>query len=229
MAFEGLAENLKSSLSGLKDKIVESSLYQKVHEKYQNLNPQQQRLSLIITGSVLVLVVVYFPMEHYLGSNQLTTEFEEKRALTKALIKSHREVNHLADLPTPQSSDNVKSIVESQLKEMNLVPEQIKFVNITSGSSKIIPLNKIQYGIEVGVAKLNLKQIVNLGSKLQAIHPAVKLKDLVLTANREDGRYQDGTFKLVALNIPRYQPPIPEAEPAKKSKRTTKSRDEDGE
>lgn len=229
MAFEGLAENLKSSLSGIKDRIVDSSLYQKIHEKYQNLNPQQQRLSLILTVSILILVVVYFPMEHYLGSSQLTSEFEEKRALTKALIKSHREVNHLPDLPTPQSSDNVKSIVESQLKEMNLVPEQIKFVNITSGSSKIIPLNKIQYGIEVGVAKLNLKQIVNLGSKLQAIHPAVKLKDLILTANREDARYQDGTFKLIALNIPKYTPPPPEAEPSKKSKKTSKPSTEEGE
>lgn len=227
MALEGLTEQLKSTFINIKDRVAESSLAQKIQEKYQNLNPNQQRLVFILSGILMAAIIVYFPMDHYLGSSQFNSDFEEKRALTKALIKSHREVNHLPDLPTPQTSDNVKAIIDTQLKEMNLVPEQIKFVNVTAGNSKIIPLNKIQYGIEVGVSKLNLKQITNLGSKLQAIHPSLKLKDLILTANKEDGRYQDGTFKLVALNIPKYTPPAPEPEPTKKSKKSTKAKEGD--
>lgn len=229
MAFEGLTEQLKNTFTNIKDKIAESSLAQKAQEKYQNLNPSQQRLVFLVGIVIFGALVVYFPMEHYLGSSQFNSEFEDKRALTKSLIKSHREVNHLPDLPAPQSSDNVKAIIDTQLKEMNLVPEQIKYINITAGNSKIIPLNKIQYGIEVSVNKLNLKQITNLGSKLQAIHPSLKLKDLILTANKEDGRYQDGTFKLVALNIPKYIAPTPEPEPTKKSKKSTKPKDGEAE
>lgn len=228
MAFEGLLDSLKSSGNNIKDKILESSLAQNIQDRFQNLNPSQQKLTLLILNILGACIILYFPIDHYLTSNDYTLEFEEKRILTKNLIKSHRDVNHLPDIPQPQSADMVKSIIESQLKEMNLLPEQIRYVNITSGSSKIIPLNKLQYGIEVGVSKLNLKQITNLGSKLQSLHPALKLKDLLLTANREDGRYQDGTFKLVALNVPKYMPPPPEPE-TKKGKKPSKTSDGESE
>lgn len=66
-----------------------------MQERYQNLNPLQQKL----TGlSVFFLfVVLYFPLDHYLLSNENTEQFESKRLLrAKNLIKiTHREVNKL--------------------------------------------------------------------------------------------------------------------------------------
>lgn len=228
MAFEGLAENLKNSFINIKDKILESSLAQKLQEKYQNLNPNQQKIVFQLFNVITISFILYFPLEHFISSNEFTLEFESKRSLTKNLIKSHREVNHLPDIPVPQTSENVKATVENYIKDMHFAPEQIKYINVTTASSKLIPDKKILFGIEVAVSKLNIKQITNLGSKLQSIHPALKLKDMLLNANREDGRYQDGIFKLVALNIPQYTPPPPEPEPVKKSKKS-KNKSEDSE
>ncbi|MCB0371119.1 MAG: hypothetical protein KDD45_17295 [Bdellovibrionales bacterium] len=218
MAFEGLFENFKTSSISLKDKVMESPTAQNIQDRYQNLNPSQQKLVLFLLNTIAVCTILYFPIDHYLSSNEFTQSYEEKRSLTKDLIRSHRTVNHLPDIPIAQDANTSKSIIENQLKEMNLLPEQIKYVNITSGSSKIIPLNKIQYGVEIGLNKINIKQITNIGSKLQSIHPSLKLKDMLVTSNREDGRYQDVVFKLIALNIPKYAPPIPEPEPKKNSK-----------
>ena len=112
---------------------------------------------------------------------------------------------------------------------MNFLPEQIKLVSINNQpTSSLIPSNKIQYGIDVTINKINVKQLTNLGSKLQIIHPAVKLKDLIITLNKEDSRYLNAEIKLVALNIPEYkapEPPPPE-NPKKKGKKTNK-KDED--
>ena len=229
MAFEEVVENLKSAGNSLKEKITESSLFQSMQERYQNLNPLQQKLSLTGLSVFFLLVVLYFPLDHYLLSNENTEQFESKRLLTKNLIKSHREVNNLSDFPVPQTSENMKSLIQGYLKEMNFLPEQIKYLNITSGSSSLIPMNKIQYGLELSLSKVNVRQITNLGSKLQSIHPALKLKDLLITMNKEDGRYQDGTFKLIALNIPKYIQPLPEPEPIKKNKTQTQTNKEDAE
>ncbi len=229
MAFEEIVENLKSSGNLLKEKITESSLFQSMQERYQNLNPLQQKLSLAGISLFFFFVILYFPLDHYLLSNENTEQFEAKRLLTKNLIKSHREVNNLSDFPVPQSSENMKSLIQGYLKEMNFLPEQIKYLNVTSGSSTLIPLHKIQYGLELSLSKINVRQITNLGSKLQSIHPALKLKDLLITTNREDGRYQDGTFRLIALNIPKYIQPLPEPEPVRKNKNSSKPNKEDAE
>ncbi|MBN8537029.1 MAG: hypothetical protein J0M15_08245 [Deltaproteobacteria bacterium] len=229
MAFEEVVENLKSAGNSLKEKITESSLFQSMQERYQNLNPLQQKLSLTGLSVFFLFVVLYFPLDHYLLSNENTEQFESKRLLTKNLIKSHREVNNLSDFPVPQTSENMKSLIQGYLKEMNFLPEQIKYLNITSGSSSLIPLNKIQYGLELSLSKVNVRQITNIGSKLQSIHPALKLKDLLITMNKEDSRYQDGTFKLIALNIPKYIQPLPEPEPIKKNKTNNQTNKEEAE
>ncbi|MCK6599425.1 MAG: hypothetical protein L6Q37_13750 [Bdellovibrionaceae bacterium] len=226
MAFEGLVENIKSTGLTLRDKFLESPLVQRLSEWYENQTPNRQRLIVILSNLLMILAILYFPIEHFISSSEFVYEFESKRDLTKTLIRSHREVNQLPIMQRAKTSDTVKSMIENQFKEMNLLPEQIKFVNIASISSTLIPSNKMDYGIDISLNKLNLKQIVNLGHKFQSLDPAIKLKDMILSANKEDGRYIDGNFKLIALNIPHYEPPKPEPEPIKKGKKNAKAGDE---
>jgi hypothetical protein len=168
-------------------------------------------------------------MDYFSISFENTSSFEEKRQLIKDIIRSEREISSMPDIPRPLPAESVKSNIESQLRELQFLPEQIKKVSINSApTSDLIPQNKLQYGIEVSIEKINVKQLTNLGSKLQIIHPAVKVKDMIISLNRQDPRYLDAEFKLVALNIPEYQPPLPPPpETKKKGKKTTKT--EDGE
>ena len=65
----------------------------------------------------------------------------------------------------------------------------------------------------VKLAKLNLKQIVDIGSSLVALSESVKMKDLAIIANATDTRYYDVTYQLYSLNIPTPEPePPPEPE-----------------
>ncbi|MNY66926.1 hypothetical protein D3C86_2044270 [compost metagenome] len=56
--------------------------------------------------------------------------------------------------------------------------------------------------VQVNLAKLNRRQVIDLGYQFQSLNPSVKLKDMVMTANREDSRYFDVFYKLVALAVP---------------------------
>jgi hypothetical protein len=225
MAFEDLREILKNQFVQLGERITNSQVYIVLSERYENLNTIQQRLAKIISFIVLLGLFVYFPMDYFLISFENETAFEEKRKSIKDIIKSEREITALPDIPRPLPAEAFKSSVESQLKEMNLLPEQIKQVNVNfQPTGGMIPQNKMQYGIDITVNKINLKQLTNLGSKLQIIHPAVKIKDLIVTLNRDDARYLDADFHLVALNIPEYNPPEPPPpETKKKGKRPSKT------
>lgn len=229
MAFEDLRENLKNQFVQLGERITNSRLYSILSERYENLNSNQQRLVKIVSFLLAVGLFVYFPMDYFMVSFENETAFEDKRKTIKDIVKSEREVSALPDIPRPLPAESVKSNIESQLKEMNLLPEQIKQVNVNyQPTAGLVPQNKMQYGIDITVNKINLKQLTNLGSKLQIIHPAVKIKDLIVTLNREDARYLNADFHLVALNIPEYRPPEPPPpETKKKSKRPTKSENEE--
>lgn len=223
MAFEDLRENLKNQFEQLGERITNSRLYGILNERYENLTATQQKLAKII-GFLLVLgFFIYIPMDYFLISFENESSFEEKRKLIKDIIKSEREISALPDLPRPLPAESIKSNVESQLKELNFLPEQIKQVNINHqpSTSGLIPQNKIQYGIDITINKINVKQLTNLGAKLQIIHPSVKLKDLIVTLNGEDSRYLNAEIKMVALNIPEYkipEPPPPE-NPKKRGKK----------
>ncbi len=229
MAFEDFKENMSNRLEQIGDRITNSSLFIMLNERYENFNSFQQRLIKIIGFLLVVGTGLYFPQDYFFTSFESEHQFEAKRKLIKNIIKSEREVTSLPDIPRPLPAESVKSNIESQLKEMNFLPEQIKLVSINNQpTSSLIPSNKIQYGIDVTINKINVKQLTNLGSKLQIIHPAVKLKDLIITLNKEDSRYLNAEIKLVALNIPEYkapEPPPPE-NPKKKGKKTNK-KDED--
>lgn len=229
MAFEDLRENLKNQFVQLGERITHSRLYSVLSERYENLNSVQQRLAKTISFLLVLGLFIYFPMDYFLISFENESSFEGKRKTIKDIIKSEREVTALPDIPRPLPADAVKANVDSQLKEMNLLPEQIKAVTINyQPSAGLIPQNKMQYGIDITVNKINLKQLTNLGSKLQIIHPAVKIKDLIVTLNREDARYLNADFRLVALNVPEYKAPEPPPpEPKKKGKRPTKTEDEE--
>ncbi|MBL7542466.1 MAG: hypothetical protein JNL11_01550 [Bdellovibrionaceae bacterium] len=232
MAFENLRENLKTQFDQLGERITNSSVYQLLNERYENLSSARQRLVKIVTSVLALSAFIYIPMGSFLTSFENETAFEKKRKFIKDIIRSEREVSALPDIPRPLPAEAIRSTIESKLKDLNFIPEQIKHVAVNySINSPLIPQNKIQYGIDVSVHKINVKQLTNLGSSLQLIHSSVKVKDMTITLNREDARYLNADFKLVALNIPEYTPPLPPPpEPKKKgsTKKNTKSEDGEG-
>lgn len=228
MAFEDVRENFKNRLDHLGESISNSRAFVLMNERYQNFSSSQQIMTKAFAILLVVFLGVYMPMESFMSSFSNVADFEEKRILIKNIIRSERDLSALPDIPRPLTADSIKSSIDSQLKEMNFLPEQIKNVSITQPVSNLVPSNKIQYGIDVTINKINVKQLTNLGSKLQLIHPAVKVKDLLVTLNREDARYLDADIKMVALNIPEYkvpEPPPPEVK--KKGKKSTPKADEE--
>lgn len=226
-----------SSLDDLKDKLAadarqtweriqESAAYNQLRDRYENMTPPMQKLTIAGTAALITLAVLSIPWGKYTQSTEYVSEFESKRMTIRELLKVSRESSDVPQIPQAPPLEMVRSTIDNQIKSAQLLPEQVKGTEILEDTSSLIPKNLTQGMLQVSLAKLNLRQILDLGYQLQSINPSVKMKDMVMTANREDTRYFDVVYKLVALSVPAAPTPE-EPEPTRGPRKRSRSNNGD--
>lgn len=228
---EDLSNSLKARVDQITSRIQETEIYQKLAERYQGLSPQGQRLASLTVVAILTLAVLFSPMGSYFTSQENITAFETQRDLIKELFKTYREANKDAGISTPPPAEMLISQITSQLQSNQLLPEQIVGVTQASSEGRLIPDKYVRNVVHVSLAKLNLRQIVDIGNILNRVSESVKMKDLVIAARTDMRGYFDVTYKMYALNVPEVQiAPMSDLEESKPSTRGKKSEsDSEGE
>lgn len=220
-----IKEQTKASLQQTWERIQESEAYNQLNDKYQSLSPTGQKIAQAVTAVVLAGIVFYSPISQLQLSSELLTQFEDKRTLIRDMFKTYRESSGgLQMAPAPQVNELVASI-QGSLQGAKLIPDQILSVNPTQPEGRLIPANLQQGVVEVKLAKLNLRQVVDIGLQLANISQAVKVKDMLMQANAEMAGYFDVTYKLYALKVPE---PLPEPPPEPVSNKKKKSSEDAG-
>lgn len=224
MTLEELKENLTSRGKQVLERVKESSLYHKASDRFENMRASQQRVTLIGILSLSVILLLVTPVSSLLSSSSSLGEFEMERELIRDLIKVQRELRELPSLPEPPNAESLRMLAEAKVKESNLIPEQIKGFEVIMPNSRLISPNHLQGGLIVRLTKLNIRQIVDIGAKLQEINPSVKMIDIVIDPNPTDNRYSDVSYRLLALNVPRPPPPPAFEPPEKNNRKKSKSK-----
>lgn len=217
MAFEDLRERFSSEFKSQWEQFQESSLYIQAREKYENLTPPMQKLTLALIFVFFSYLLISFPLGYFSSSGTYIAEFEDKRQLIRDLLKVSKDVQESPDLPVPPNVGSLKTQIESQIQSAQLMPEQIRGTEISSAPVKIIPGGLIQGAVQVSLVQLNLRQIIDLGYQFQAISPSVKMTDLQMEANQKDPRYFDVIYRLAVLAVPdKIEEPQETKPPARK-------------
>lgn len=211
MNLDDIKDNLKSQLGQTWARIEESSIYNQLRDRFENLSPTRQKLVMVATGILLALFVISIPYSYYATSNQYVLEFEDKRNLIRELLKVTRESSEVPDIPAAPSGDMLRGTIESQLRNANLLPEQMKGIEVVTADTGLVPRSLLEAGVKINLAKLNLRQIIDIGYNIQSISPSVKMSDVNVFSNGEDPKYFDVEFKVVTLAVPQIV--IPAAEP----------------
>lgn len=202
MNLEDLKDRFQSEGRQLLEKIQDSSLYNQMMDRYENLSPVMQKLTLVGLGAALTAGVLSIPYDSYNLSKDYEQEFVGKRDVIRDLLKTVREAQSVPNISPAPTVDLLRSMVQNQLTNAQLIPEQIVSVSTTESNSKLIPAKLASGAIEVKLAKMNLKQVVDIGYQLQSLNSSVKMKDLTIQPNAQDSRYMDVTYRIVALAVP---------------------------
>jgi hypothetical protein len=203
MAIEDIKENLREQVKAVMGRVRETDLYLRLSEKYQSLSPAGQKVS--IAGAVLVafLIVMAIPWSFYSGSQTMVEEYEGKRNTVRELFKVNRETAALPIPAPPVTATDLTAMAKQSLTTARLAPDQIVGVNEMPANVSGISKSIDQAGIEVSLAKLNLKQIVDIGSDLQNLQGpsgTARMMGLEVKANMSDARYYDAIYKIVAFS-----------------------------
>lgn len=216
---ENIKEQFKSSASKIGQQIQESPAYQQAQDRYDSLSPSGQKIVLVLGSLLLVFVLVYYPLTQFSVTQQTLTSFQEKRDLIRDLFRTYREASSTPNIPVPPPAETLKLSIESIVGRAELLPEQKLGVSAAAPEGRLIPNNLVSAVFEVKLAKLNLKQITDIGASLVAISESVKMKDLAITAHTQDTRYYDVTYKLYSLNVPQASLEEPAEAPAGNNRR----------
>lgn len=204
MAFEELRERFQIESKARWEQFQESSIYIQVKEKYENLTPVMQKVTVVGICVLLLYTVLAVPLGMYSTSHSYVTEFEDKRELIRDLLKSSREAQESPNLAVPPPIESLKAQIDSQLQTSKLLPEQNGGSEVLMDKPRIIPGNLAQGVLSVKLNKLNIRQILDLGHQFQSINTSVKMTDLVMQANTQDPRYFDVVYKLAVLSVPSF-------------------------
>ncbi len=217
--FDDLKEQIKSAAQNLGQKIQETPFYISAADRYDTLTPGSQRIARLAAALLVILILVFYPMSLFFTSQSSIALFEEKRNLIRELFKTYRESSARPDISVPPQFENLKSSINSIIAAADLTPEQNNGVMETPYEGKLIPQSLVSHTLEIKLSKLNIKQIVDIGTSIVGISDSVKMKDMAITAHLADTRYFDVSFKLYSLNVPEPTPeaaPEVETKPAKK-------------
>ena len=225
MALEELRDQLIQRAKDLGSKVQESPAFQSLKEKFDDLPSNQQKIVTVLLVLVVSFFVFSFPYENWSASSTAISEFEGRRQLIRDLLKVTKETNEMPSFPPAPELGQIKTDIEMNLQQLQLVPEQMVGINVEMPSnSPLVPLGRQEGGIKVMLKKLNLRQVVDISSKLQSMQPAVKLKNLSLDSNLQDPRYLDAVLEFVVIKVPQLSMDTSAAEP----ENPTKSRGKKG-
>lgn len=214
MNLDDLKDRLASDARVTWERIQESTAYNQLRDRYENMTPAMQKLTIVGGAALVAFTILSIPYGTYVTSTDSVSDFESKRMTIRELLKVTRESSDVPQIPQAPSADMIRSTVENQIRAANLLPEQIKGTEVLQNNSNLIPKNLTENLIQISLAKLNLRQVIDLGYQFQNINPSLKMKDLTMSANREDTRYFDVVYKLVSLAVPAA--PVPEPEPPRR-------------
>lgn len=205
MNFDDLKDQLNESWQKLNAQIQESSLYNNLREKYEELpNPSQKAIN--FSGILLFAFILFMiPWNFLSSSNEYMESFEADRKMVRELFKASSLKN--ASTAPAVKGFMLKSRVQNTINSLNLVDEQKGAVEIEDAKKfsdkKTASLEK--EALKVTLKKLNLTQVMNAGFALQNLSRNVKLAGLKINPTVENDHYFDATYSLVSY----YVKPMP--------------------
>ena len=173
MNFEELRDRLKEFLQTKWQQFQDTPTYAQFKEKYDDMPVAQQRLLKIGAVLVVLLAILFPPLSWYQSSTTNLASFEDDRGLLKDVLHVGRQMQETPEVIPQLSTGEVKQRVDGVVASLQLVPEQIKGsvegpFPIRPGSH-LIPSQLSAQGVELTLDKLNIRQVIDLVYRLQAL------------------------------------------------------------
>jgi hypothetical protein len=202
MRFEDIKEQLIDTAKFYLEKIKESPYFIQLQEKYEELSPNVQKLLKYAGAFMLVYFIFSFPLSWRNQANENIDKYQKNRKLIEDLLNVQVELQNAPDININVSGADLQAQTNEVIEKSGLGPDQIKPSTVITSAQRqfnFIPKEINYVGIEVVLSKLNLTQVLDIGTKLQNVNRSAKLIELDMQANKDDNHYYDVKFLLASF------------------------------
>lgn len=203
MAFENVRAQLSEELSGLWSRFRESSAYNSLRERFEQLPLRIQKLIIASGVAFAILLALMIPYGFVESSSGQIASFEETKLLIRELLGASRNQDR-EPLTQGLIGEFLVSRIDIALKTAGLIPEQITPATElpASAAPNLAPPGVKQFAAQVALKKLNLKQVVDIGYNLQTLNPSVKVIGVEVKESPGVKAYYDVNYKLLSFIFP---------------------------
>ena len=217
MNLDDVKDQFRDQLDQSRRKIVESSAYAILKEKYDLLPQIAQNIVFVGIALSLLFIVLALPVSMLMTSSDELSQFDEQKQLIRQLLNADRELKQGPQVPSSLTPSAIESRIRSSIAGAGLLPEQIGEIQRTTAKVKSkTPKGVLTQGFLVTLSKLNLRQVTDLGYSMQSINSLVNLTQMSIESDSQDDHYFNVKFELAAFSIPKVQAPAPEPKGKKK-------------
>jgi hypothetical protein len=198
-------ERFADEFQAFKARLEDSPTYNTAKERFETLSPTVQKA--IVWGGIALVSLALFscPLSFWTASQDNIARYDETRDMIRKLLRTSHLANQAQQGPSQIALPELESLVQARLGEASLLPEQIVGVQPIEAQTLgplLAPKEILQEALQVSLKKLNLRQISDLGFRMQELHESVKLSGLEISSNSENDHYFDVIFKLVKFSLP---------------------------
>ena len=210
-------DSLKDFLNNLFENIIyrikNSVVFNILIEKYEQMDIHHQIWIRTALWGLAGLMVLFIPLLFFMSSMKSVKDFKIKKHLISHLLKSQTSSFSTQDVSDVQWEKKISSIIDqavlsssqtvdiSPLKSRPQLPRQLISLKY---SSKQVKINGV-----------NIKTVVELGQKLGAIAPSIRLVSLKLKEMPDRNNFFHVTYGLIRFHSPDEK--TPNIKPIKKS------------
>jgi hypothetical protein len=135
-------------------------------------------------------------------ANDNLEKYQKNRDLIEDLLNVQVELQNAPDVNTNVNPSQLQAEATDVLDKSGLAKEQITSTSLVTSAQRqftFIPKEINYVGVQIVLNKLNLTQILDIGTKLQNVNNSAKLIELDMSANKDDNHYYDVTFLLASF------------------------------
>lgn len=220
MNFQDLKEQILENLKTNWQNFQETTFYVTLKEKFDDLSPRNQKLIITVSLFLFIYVLLSLPIAWIQSKSSEVAYFEEKRNLTRDLLHLNQEMATAPDARPEIHPPAIANQLQSILQEANVPQDQIiniqQLQDATIDNSTMIPKGIKQEGVLATLSQLTLRQIVDIGFRIENNINGTKLTSIDIKASNENSHYYDVMYRIVSFLS--SIPPEPLAKKGRKRK-----------
>ena len=155
-------------------RLKDSVTYQNALGYWSELN-QRSKVAIIIVLNSLILMLIISPIWNGYQESQIAIdEFIEKKEIMRALLLTSQDLAELPKLPLDVTIDSIKLRLQNEVLNSSLLSEQVVKLQDKVYQAKIFAKDMVAGLIELQLKQLNLRQVVQIGVRIEGLSEQVK-------------------------------------------------------